>query len=201
MASRKKVLSPENTPPERIAKFLAEQAKDNNPPKRRKLKECTTEKIADLYLKELAKEGDIPVFLNEFLDEQGIFCTYESITECLELLTKNGFIKQTKLGFSIFKISKAKNIWIRRLAEGWRIPQCVITDAGLHFSSSGQELDSSSKESKREEKKKWRERRIQWISTIVIGILMLFVKDCYDKRNESSHLRSGIDQGQRPEHR
>jgi hypothetical protein len=139
---------------EKRAEFILGLAKQEVlPPKGRKLKSVSLEKMADLYLAELAKGKKTDVFLNDLLEERGIYFTIESIQQCLDLLTEKKYIVLVPFGFSTFKISRAKSIWERRTAEIWKVPLYTITDAGLHFVLGGQELDSAGRESRLIERK------------------------------------------------
>jgi hypothetical protein len=159
------------------ADFILGLAKQEVLPSRgRKLKSVSLEKMADLYLAKLAREEKTDVFLNEFLEERGIYFTIHSIQQCLELLTEKKFIVLVPFGFSTFKISRAKGIWERRTAEIWQVPLYTITDAGLHFVLGGQELNSAGRENRLSERKKWQERFITASITLLGGIILAVLK-------------------------
>lgn len=134
--------------------FLIGLHKDVPSPKRKKVKAVSVERMADLYLAELAGSSSPSIFLNSFLDEQRIFYTYELLTECIDLLLKHDYIKASALGFSTFKISRDKDVWTRRMAKTWTIAHYTITDEGRHFVYGGQELDRIGRENRLAERKK-----------------------------------------------
>jgi hypothetical protein len=161
---------------EKQANFILGLAKQEGPPKRRKLESVSLERMADLYLAELAKQEKTDIFLNAFLKGRGIFFTIEDIQRCHNLLMEKKFIVLVPFGFSTFKISSAKSIWERRIAETWAVPLYNLTDAGFHFVAGGQELDSVGRESRLAERKKRLERVITTLISIVVGVILMVLK-------------------------
>ena len=161
----------------RRAEFVAELFNEQSPPpKRKKTKSVSLERMADLYLVGLAKGKGEAVFLNDFLEERGIYFTDDSIQACLNLLLEKRFIALDSWGFSTFNISQAESIWERRRSKAWNVPLYHITDEGLHFVKGGQEIDAPGRESRLAEKKKWGERFTSLGTSVVVGIILMVAK-------------------------
>lgn len=162
---------------QRRAEFVAELFNEQSPPpQRKKTKSVNLERMADLYLAGLAKGKREAVFLNDFLEDRGIYFTGDSIQACLDLLLEKRFIALDLWGFSTFNIAQAASIWGRRRSKAWKVPLCHITDEGLHFVKGDQEIDAPGRESRLAEKKKWRERFISLGTSVVVGIILMIAK-------------------------
>jgi hypothetical protein len=161
---------------EKQADFILGLAKPEVPPKRKKLKSVSLERMADLYLAEMAREKKTDVFLNDVLKERGIYFTIDHIHQCHDLLMERKFIVRVPFGFSTFKISSAKSIWERRIPETWTVSLYHLTDAGYDFVINGQEIDSVGRESRLAERKKWQERVITTSISIVVGVILMVLK-------------------------
>jgi t-SNARE complex subunit (syntaxin) len=55
-------------------------------------------------------------------------------------------------------------------------PLYEITDAGLDWVLGGQELDSAGREARLAERKKWQERGIEFLISIIVGVVLMWLK-------------------------